>query len=139
MDKIQEKHLILFDATCPFCIACVTWILSIDKKHQFAFAPRCSKTAVEKLSGTLEFLQASRTVFLFEEGEVVYIRSRAFFRTLYLMGGFWKVPGVLYRLPARATYPIYRFVTKLRVYLSRYFRDHTYERLKEQHASRFYS
>jgi predicted DCC family thiol-disulfide oxidoreductase YuxK len=101
MEKVFD--LIFFDAECGLCQRSVRFIQSIDKKKRFAFAPLQGTTAQKKLSGRLEKLKRENTMVLLENcgstKQRVWIRGRAVFRILWLVGGAWRFAGWLYILP----------------------------------------
>ncbi len=90
------KHLIFFDATCGLCQNAVMWILHHDKKKQFLFAPLSGKTAKKQLHASFD----KSTVVLMESPQgKKWLRGKAAFRTLWLLGGKWKWIGWLYVMP----------------------------------------
>jgi predicted DCC family thiol-disulfide oxidoreductase YuxK len=91
-------HLVFYDGECGLCDHAVQFILKHDKKKIFVFAPLQGKTA----SSYLKPIPPLDTMVLIEnypDNPRIYKRSQAAFRTLWLIGGFWTIPGLLYFLP----------------------------------------
>lgn len=92
------KHLVFYDGECGLCDKAVQFILQHDKKAVFDFAPLQGETAREWLNPPPK----EDTVVLIEDYKYKgrkYIQSQAAFRSLWLLGGGWTVPGLLSYLP----------------------------------------
>jgi len=101
------KHLIFFDSSCSLCQRAVQKIREQDEKEVFAFFPLTSDKAKELLP---EELLKGDTLVLLEDQKRVWVRAKAIFRILKLLGGkkSWLgflsyVPGLdfFYRIVAR--------------------------------------
>jgi len=118
MKAHKFKHLIFFDSSCPLCRASVKKIIQIDKKNLFCFAPLTGETAEFLLKDEHQkFLKENTLVLLenFSKGKKKYsLRAKGFFRTLWLIGGIYKIFGIFYILPAFSIDWIYRIIAKHR-------------------------
>ena len=95
---MEENHPILFyDGHCNLCHFAVRFVSKRDRKREFYFAPLQGETAAKRL--TEEVLNAD-TVVLLDKDEV-YIKSRAVFRVLKLLGFPWKMLCVLNIFPLK--------------------------------------
>lgn len=107
----QIMHLILFyDSDCGLCDKAVQFVLQRDKKKQFFFAPLLGETAQEY------HILSNNSVVLLKHG-VQYQKAAALFGICWELGGFWKLPGLLFFLPACLLKPydwLYAFIAKRR-------------------------
>jgi predicted DCC family thiol-disulfide oxidoreductase YuxK len=96
-------NLIFFDSTCPLCQRSVGRIQERDKNKLFTFYPLTSAKAKELLD---EKLLEGDTIVLREEDGTIWVRAKAIFRILELLGSKWgfmrHVPGIdlFYRIVA---------------------------------------
>lgn len=97
------EHLLLFDGNCPVCHRVVRHVLEIDIEERFVFAPLESETARRTLKKNYADFLAANTVVVVENylssSSKKWIRSRAIFRIYWLIGGGWKVIGILSFFP----------------------------------------
>ncbi len=100
-------HLIFFDSSCKLCQNAVKRIQEKDTQKIFTFFPLNSAKAKECLP---EKLLKGDTIVLLENEETIWVRAKAMFRILKLLGGkgsgwgwLCHVPGLdlFYRLVAR--------------------------------------
>ncbi len=114
----MKPHLILFDGTCPVCNLAVRHIISIDHRPCFQFAPLNGEDAKNILKNRYEELIAADTVILIENyrslSPRISIRSKAFLRIYWIVGGIWKLPGVFAFFPSWIGDSVYRSVAKRR-------------------------
>lgn len=113
------KHLIFYDGECGLCDQVVQGVLKCDKRKVFDFAPLQGKTAEERLKPP----PSADTVVLIENYESQskkYILSKAVFKTCWLLGGLWVLPGLLSFLPSFLFDWAYRSVASNR---KRFFRQ----------------
>jgi predicted DCC family thiol-disulfide oxidoreductase YuxK len=99
MRQNKGPHLVFFDNECDLCNSSIHVILRLDKGRRFLFAPLNGLTAKEWLTGGRAFLKSENTLVLIENylspEPRTWIRGRAVFRILWLVGGFWKLLGWL--------------------------------------------
>jgi len=97
---MEENHPILFyDGHCNLCHYAVRFVSKRDKKKRFFFAPLQGDTAAARLSK--EILNVDTVVLL--EGNKVYIKSKAAFRVLRLLGFPWNLLCVFNVFPQKLT------------------------------------
>lgn len=110
---MEGKHLVFYDGECGLCDAVVQFILKRDKEQIFVYAPLQGETAGQLLIPKPQ----EDTVILIENFETLpqrYIYSQAVFRILWLLGGWWALPGLLFFLPPVLFNWGYRLVAKYR-------------------------
>ena len=97
---MEENHPILFyDGHCNLCHYVVRFVSQRDKNKRFFFAPLQGDTAAARLSK--EILNVDTVVLL--EGNKVYIKSKAAFRVLRLLGFPWNLLCVFNVFPQKLT------------------------------------
>lgn len=95
------QHLIFFDGQCGLCDRAVQFVLKADKSRIFAFAPLQGETAKKMLQGIPMDLDSVILIENFQTAEArTFVRSKAVFRTCWLLGGCYKLVGWKYVLPA---------------------------------------
>ena len=115
MIKETGRHLVFYDGECGLCDRSVQFLLKHDKDRIFDFAPLQGETAALWLvSGEKNAaFPAEDSVVLIENYKTaprMHLLSRAVFRSLLLLGGWWKIPGSLYYLPSFFFNGAYRWV-----------------------------
>jgi predicted DCC family thiol-disulfide oxidoreductase YuxK len=110
----MHEHIIFFDGECPFCHRSVRHIIDIDIDNHFLFAPLAGVTAREILIGPQEPLTRAQSLVLVENYQSTernfYVRSKAIFRTYWLVGNSWGFVGILSFLPCWFSDLIYRWL-----------------------------
>ena len=97
---MQENAPILFyDGHCNLCHKVVRFIVRRDKKRLFYLAPLQGETAAKCLPR--HWLNVDTVILL--EGKNIYVRSKAAFRVLKVLGFPYSVWSVLGLLPAFVT------------------------------------
>ncbi|MFM7764236.1 MAG: thiol-disulfide oxidoreductase DCC family protein, partial [Sphingomonadales bacterium] len=108
---MQENAPILFyDGHCNLCHKVVRFVVKRDKKKIFLLAPLQGETAVQQLS---EEVRSVDSVVLLA-GNEVYLKSRAAFSVLKLLGLPWSVLNVFSILPMSLTDKIYDAIARRR-------------------------
>jgi len=119
----QFEHLIFFDDNCPLCRASVKRIIQIDKEKLFCFAPLIGETARSILKGKHKKLLNTNSLVLVEnfanKNKKYWIRSKGFFRIMWLIGGIYKMLGAFYILPAFLIDWIYKMIASYRHKISK--------------------
>lgn len=100
--------IVFYDGTCPLCNRAVRWILSVDQKRQFFFAPLEGRTAGEK------GIQEKESLVLYINSKKIFKEGKAVFRILWLLGGKYAVVGSLSFLPSFLFDGFYRLIAKYR-------------------------
>ena len=96
------KHFILFDPTCNLCKNSVNWILNRDHKQRFLFAPLKGKTAQKLLGHQFEKYKDLNTLIFIETSskeKKIWIRGKAVFRILWVLGGCFAWIGFFHFVP----------------------------------------
>jgi predicted DCC family thiol-disulfide oxidoreductase YuxK len=82
------------------CRKTINFLGTKDRHKRFVYAPLDGTTAEKMLRGGLSHLRNANTVILIEQPSgKIWLRGRAVFRTLWLLGGKWKGLGWLYEMP----------------------------------------
>lgn len=109
--------LIFFDAECPLCWRSIAFVIKIDRAQRFLFAPLRGKTAEEYLHGVKAARRAANSMILIENcrssQERIWLRGRAVFRILWLIGGVWRWLGWLSFVPVGVD-GLYRLIARHR-------------------------
>jgi len=96
----MRHPIIFFDQHCPLCRRTINFLAKQDKKKLFRFAPLDGTTAKKMFLSHLAYLRGLNTVILVEPPKgKMWLRGRAVFRVLWLLGGWWKLVGWLYLMP----------------------------------------
>ncbi len=107
------SHLVFYDGTCGLCDRVVQFVLAIDKQQIFQFAPIGGETfACLGLSADQDTLILVQDYKL--PAQKTFIRSKAAFTILWLIGGIWKGIGWLRFLPAAPFDVVYRVIARYR-------------------------
>lgn len=100
--------IVFYDGTCPLCNRAVRWILSVDKKRLFYFAPLEGKTAAKKQ------IHEKESLVLYINSKKIFKEGRAVFKILWLLGGKYALLGWLSFLPSLPFDLFYRLIAKYR-------------------------
>jgi predicted DCC family thiol-disulfide oxidoreductase YuxK len=106
----MTRSIIFFDQHCPLCRRTINFLARHDKHKRFYFAPLDGTTAKKTLQDHL--LNLNTVVLIEQPGGKIWLRGRAVFRVLWLLGGWWKLVGWLYLMPFVDL--VYRFIAKHR-------------------------
>ncbi len=117
MEK-QLIHLVFYDGQCGLCDLTVQTLLQLDKHHRFVFAPLQGTTAAHYLQSLPLELKSVDSLILIEnyksQDNHIYALSQAVFRICWLLGGGWKLAGLLAFLPPFLFDWAYRLVARNR-------------------------
>ena len=100
------EHILFYDGHCNLCHRVVRFVAKRDKKRIFAFAPLQGETAAERLPK--EILGADTVVLM--DGASIYVKSRAVFRVMKLLGWPWILFCFLMILPTFFSNKIYDII-----------------------------
>ena len=92
----MKEHVLFFDASCPMCKRAVRKIQERDTRMIFEYFPLQSEMAKKSLSPKI---LSSDTLVLLENREKVWIRAKAIFRILHLLGGKYSTFSWLVHVP----------------------------------------
>jgi predicted DCC family thiol-disulfide oxidoreductase YuxK len=119
----MNKHLILFDADCPFCLRSLHFLVKRDRSARFLLAPLKGETAHQLLKENWEASLKINSILLLENFKTAHsrkwIRGKAVFRILQLLGAPWSILGVFTFLPSWFLDFFYRLIAHHRHRLSR--------------------
>jgi len=108
---LKPKHIIFFDGSCGLCHRSVQFILSNDRNEIFHFSPLNSEFSKKELIST----DSSVDTFYIKSDGVLYQKSEAWVKTLYLLGGVWLlIATVMSKLPKALLDSCYDFIAKHR-------------------------
>lgn len=96
----KENPIIFFDGHCPFCHFWVRYILLMDRKNQFKFAPLQGKTASPFLLA--RNLNTNDSVVVWQPGLAYYTQSAAVFEIARTLGGLHHALRIFSILPRSA-------------------------------------
>ena len=102
-----QGPVLLFDGVCNLCHGCVRFVLRHDRRKIFRFASQQSAYGQEAMAR--HGLSAGASVYLVEGG-VVYAKSTAVLKTLWLLGYPWRLFYAFIALPRGLRDGAYDFV-----------------------------
>lgn len=97
------KHLVFYDGACGLCDHIVQFLLKIDKKRNFIFAPLQGKTFINFFKNNSDIYQRTDSLILIENYQTktqIYRYGKGAFRIAWLLGGPWKLIGWIHFLPS---------------------------------------
>lgn len=107
------KHLVFYDGKCGLCDGVVQFLLRVDSKERFVFAPlggRHAKRLIGEESSSIALVEDFE-----EEGKhPPLFAGKAALRILWLLGGPWRLVGWVYFLPRLFYEWAYRFIARHR-------------------------
>jgi predicted DCC family thiol-disulfide oxidoreductase YuxK len=116
--KLEGQHLLFYDGTCGMCHRAVQFLLKNDKNNIFVFAPLQGKTAADLLKDWRIAFPNADTLVLVQnyctDNPKIFAFGRGVLRTCWLLGGFWKIPGLISFLPSSLYDWIYKWVARHR-------------------------
>ena len=96
------KHLVFYDGTCGLCDRIVLRLYKSDQQKIFGFAPLEGKTAEAVLKDLPLEQKSADSMVLVENynqpNQRIIILGKAALRTSWLLGGWWRLIGILYYL-----------------------------------------
>lgn len=114
------QHLVFYDGQCGLCDRMVQFLLRIDRRKIFAFAPLQGKTASQYLRGLPVEMRFTDSFILIEDyrssSPRVYMLARGVFRVAWLLRWPWLLIGWLFFLPGWMFDWVYRLVAQNRHY-----------------------
>ncbi len=105
--------ILLFDGVCNLCNASVQWVLRRDRHARFQFAALQSEVG-QRLLRQHGLDPASLDSVVLVDGDRVYLRSAAALGVAVRLGGFWRLMGVFYLVPALLRDLIYNWIARNR-------------------------
>ena len=108
------NHLVFYDGTCGLCDHAVQYILKVDRKQVFVFAPLDGETAKKILHKPPDVDSMILVENFGSPEQRIYLQSRAVWRICWLLGGSWRLLGWLCFLPGFLFDWAYRIVARQR-------------------------
>ena len=105
------KYIVFFDGFCGLCNGFVDWLIKVDKKDLFLFAPLQGNTARKRIPHQVNKDIDSIIVY---NNEQFYVKSSAVKRILGLLGFPWNCFVVFFFLPLKMTDWFYDLVARRR-------------------------
>ena len=105
--------VVVFDGVCVLCSGGVRFLVPRDRAGRFRFAAMQTETG-RRLLARHGIDPDDPVSFLLLEGGRAYTDSSAALRILVLLGGWWRLAGVLYVVPRFLRDAVYRFVARRR-------------------------
>lgn len=116
----MKKHLVFYDGSCGMCQGIIQFILKHDRKHHFVFAPLQGDTAKHLLASWRCSFPDADTFVLMENyqnfNKKISVFGKGALRLCWLLGGRWRLLGLISFLPAFLYDWIYKGVAKNRFY-----------------------
>jgi predicted DCC family thiol-disulfide oxidoreductase YuxK len=109
----DPRHIILYDGVCGLCNHAVQFLLRVDRRCVFTFAPLQGDTTVALRARHPEIGEDIDTVVYIEDGRV-YQRSRAFLRLARQLPYPWRALSWFWIVPRPLTDLVYRLVARVR-------------------------
>ena len=114
----MSQHLLFYDGECGLCDHFVQFVLRIDQKGKFLFAPLQGDTACDVLKDLPEEIKQADSLVLVENyhssNQKIWILGKGALRVAWLLGGCWKIIGWISFLPSFLYDWCYRLVAKNR-------------------------
>lgn len=99
----MARHLLFYDGECGLCDHLVQFLLKVDTRQLFLFAPLQGDTAKQELASLPASVRQADSLILIEnyqkEDARVWIYGRGALRVAWLLGGCWILLGCLSFLP----------------------------------------
>lgn len=106
-----QKPIIFFDGVCGLCNRFVVWVLQNDKDVKFFLAPLQGTTAAARSLGAAG--QPFESILLVDE-KGVHQKSKAVLKIMVRLGGFPKLAGIFFIVPAFIRDWVYTFIAQNR-------------------------
>lgn len=114
----QYPHLVFYDGHCGFCDSVVQFLIQVDKKKLFAFAPLQGETAARLLANLPPEMKNEDSLVLIEDYQSnnpkTFILAKGATRIAWLLGGPWVLLGWLSFMPGFLIDWGYRLVARNR-------------------------
>ena len=109
------KHLIIFfDGPCVFCNFWIRTLCKWDKNDRLRFSSLESDLAIKFASERSINISNKDTVIVWDQSDGIYTESRAFFKIMKTLGGFFNLILVFLIIPKFLTDGIYRIIARNR-------------------------
>lgn len=113
MITAQVKNTVYFDGICNLCNSFIDFVITRDKRKIIFYASLQSASASALLHG--HGITGKLNTIYFYSNHQFYNKSRAVGRILLLIGGGWKIAGVIILLtPRPLADAVYSFIARNR-------------------------
>ena len=109
----DPRHIVLYDGVCGLCDHAVQFLLRVDRRKVFMFAPLQGETTAALRGRHPEISEKIDTVVYVEDGRV-HQRSRAFVRLARQLPYPWRALSWLWIVPRPLADLVYRLVARIR-------------------------
>ena len=106
----MNDPIIFYDGECGLCDYAVRFLLRIDRKNIYYYAPLQGTTAKEKLVPPPD----RDSLVLLESDGKLSMEGAAVLRILWILGGAWKLIGWMHVLPSLPFDWLYRILARNR-------------------------
>lgn len=116
-EKTDPQNIVLFDGVCALCNHSIDYLIKLDKKLKFKYAPLQGETAKAIFNRhTIQGDALKSIIFVkkSDDGEQVFNRSDAVLESLITIGGFWNIAAIFKIIPRFIRDAIYDFVARNR-------------------------
>jgi predicted DCC family thiol-disulfide oxidoreductase YuxK len=107
-----DKPIIFFDDVCVMCNSFVNFLIRVDRKHQFLFAPLRGETAAKILPPLPDDPGRWSMVYVDESG--IHDQSDASLGVYQRLGGPWRLLALGRFVPPWIRNPVYRVIARNR-------------------------
>ncbi len=109
----EHSNILLYDGVCRLCDRSVQFVLRHDSKKQFLFGSLSSELASDFFGKqSTDFSQVDSVVLITKDA--IYTKSSAALKVLQLLGGAWRMSGILYIIPKYIRDKVYAYIAKHR-------------------------
>ena len=110
----MKPIIIFYDGPCVFCNFWIRTLCNWDKNDRLRFSSLDSDYAIKFASQREINISNKDTVIVWDQENKIYTESRAFFKIMKTLGGFFNLILVFSIIPKFLTDGIYRFVARNR-------------------------
>jgi predicted DCC family thiol-disulfide oxidoreductase YuxK len=109
----SSARIVLFDGVCGMCNAIVSFLVRVDRRRAFRYAPLQGTTAEELRRAHPEIPGGLESMVLVDDG-VVFLRMKAVARGARYLPWPWKIGYAIFWLPRWLSDPLYNLVARVR-------------------------
>jgi predicted DCC family thiol-disulfide oxidoreductase YuxK len=109
----SPARIVLFDGVCGMCNAIVSFLVRVDRRRAFRYAPLQGPTAEELRRTHPEIPRGLESMVLVDDG-VVFLRMKGVARGARYLPWPWKIGYAIFWLPRWLSDPLYNLVARVR-------------------------
>ena len=110
----MKPIIIFYDGPCVFCNFWIRTLCNWDKNDRLRFSSLDSDYAIKFASQREINISNKDTVIVWDQENKIYTESRAFFKIMKTLGGFFNIILVFSIIPKFLTDGIYRLIARNR-------------------------